>query len=328
MEPIIDCLNNQFLLYDFISCIDNIIQYLDNNNLNINYYCIALKEINEEYHIITSNTIKNKEPGYKLITIKKHSINYNNQILESNNILLIYYENFAIQISDAHKINVINPEITYAPCNYAHKYNYFNKDINELNYTKLNLINYNINLGLFKNLEELTINCGQEIPVDFLPKNLQTLIIHNSMPISKNVLPDSLNKLFLGYTFNNPILAENLPYNLKILHLDGYNHAIKIETLPPNLEELIFGNYFNKKIKENSLPESLKILVFGKGFRQRIEVNVLPTYLEKLVFSGGYWKHLSVDALPRFLKNITISGYHKNIHDIKKLVHLQVTELR
>jgi hypothetical protein len=65
-----DCLNNQFLLYTYLDKINSSIsQYLENNNANINYYCIHHEQIDNVTRIITSKTNKKERSGHRLITI-------------------------------------------------------------------------------------------------------------------------------------------------------------------------------------------------------------------------------------------------------------------
>src|SRR5207244_4297204 len=58
----------------------------------------------------------------------------------------------------------------------------------------------------------------------------------NSLPITKEVLPNSLTQLTFGYYFNQPITKK---------------------VLPNSLTQLTFGDYFNQPITKEVLPNSL-----------------------------------------------------------------------
>jgi hypothetical protein len=148
-----------------------------------------------------------------------------------------------IQVNNAQNVNVVEPGISYDQCStFNYKCAYFNKNIDEFNYTILNIVHYHMNLDLFKNLTRVNVNCRQAIPINFLSKNLRTLVVHNSLVIRENVLPSNLNKLILGNTFNNPISVGILPYNLKTLIFENYTREIEINVLPLNLKKLTLGH--------------------------------------------------------------------------------------
>jgi hypothetical protein len=110
MTTIIDCLNNQFRLYTFIDSINsNLVQFIENNNLNTNYYCIKC-ELNDVMYIVTSNTIKNNEDGYRLIIINKNN-NCNNGITQFGASLRIFYEDTEIITSELMQIIDINNKL-------------------------------------------------------------------------------------------------------------------------------------------------------------------------------------------------------------------------
>jgi hypothetical protein len=93
-----DSLNNQFRLYNYIAKLNtNLLQYLDNNNININYYCFFSKVIDEKHYIITSETTKRSLNGYRLITVQ--DVEKDNNIFECNDNLDIIFENIHIQVT-------------------------------------------------------------------------------------------------------------------------------------------------------------------------------------------------------------------------------------
>jgi hypothetical protein len=93
-----DSLNNQFKLCNYIAKLNNnILQYLDNNNINVNYYCFCSKIIDNKHYIITSQTTKHALNGYRLITIC--DAEKDNNIFEYDDNLDIIFENIHIKIT-------------------------------------------------------------------------------------------------------------------------------------------------------------------------------------------------------------------------------------
>ena len=65
-----DTFNNQFKFYSYLYNLNNgILHYLENNNVDINYYCFFSKIIDNIHYLITSSTTKRKMNGYRIITI-------------------------------------------------------------------------------------------------------------------------------------------------------------------------------------------------------------------------------------------------------------------
>ena len=66
-----DSFNNQFKLYSYLFNLNNNLpQYLDNNNINVDYYCFHSIIIDNIHYIITSATTKRKDNGHRLIDRK------------------------------------------------------------------------------------------------------------------------------------------------------------------------------------------------------------------------------------------------------------------
>jgi hypothetical protein len=184
-----DSINNQFKLYNYVVKLNaNLLQYLDNNNIDINYYCFFSKVINEKHYIITSQTTKRALNGYRLITLQ--DVEKNNSIFEYNDNLDIIYENINIKVTPiVNDIDNVAKELGIIITNFDNKLadnaaidfqcNY-NKNILESNITKvINISDINI-LSNFENLKELHF-CHMF-----------------NQPIGKNVLPNSLHALTFG----------------------------------------------------------------------------------------------------------------------------------
>jgi hypothetical protein len=193
---VIDCLNSQFMLYPYLEEIaEGICQYLDNNNIIVNYYCIAANQLYGAHYIVTSSTIKNKEIGYRQIIIKKSLCEHNQIIVKSLGAMTIHYENICLDIGELvmdinthsvqYGIEIDNINIfrqinslqyyVYDPMYYTGWVNFeenYNKDTLEETYTNMKIIinestkNY---LKLFLNLKNLVIYCEHAI---YLRKNM------------------------------------------------------------------------------------------------------------------------------------------------------------
>ena len=101
---VFDTLNNQFMLYSYLSTIDDtVLQYLDNNNININYYCFVAKKVLNVHYLVTSSTTKRAKNGYRLITISL--TDKDNRIVDDR---LVRYEGLEINISSVLTLVDIN----------------------------------------------------------------------------------------------------------------------------------------------------------------------------------------------------------------------------
>ena len=75
---VIDSFNNQFMLHHYLSNMDNnLLYYLENNSLNINYYCFFFKIIDNVHYVVTSNIVKRENNGHRLIIIKNVEMDSN-----------------------------------------------------------------------------------------------------------------------------------------------------------------------------------------------------------------------------------------------------------
>ena len=156
-----DSLNNQFKLHNYIVKLNpNLLQYLDNNNIDINYYCFFSKIVDEKHYIITSQTTKHILNGYRLITAQ--DVEKENNIFEHNNSMNIIFENIYIKVTSiVYDINDITKELDVIIVNfYSHSvYNEiidcayaYDKNILENNVT--HILNAT-NLYAIKNFENL-----------------------------------------------------------------------------------------------------------------------------------------------------------------------------
>jgi hypothetical protein len=329
-----DSLNNQFELYDYIAKFNaNLSQYLDNNNININYYCFFSKIIGEKHYIITSKTIKRKNNGYRLIVIQ--DIEKDNNIFKCAGNLNIIFENIRIKITPiidnindiANKFGIIISNVTgqlvcSGTIDYLVMYdkNILENDITEMiNITDLRILNN------FENLRVLIFHCtyNQAIYENFLPNTLLALTFSDyyNQTIGANVLPNSLQTLTFGVCYNKIIGINVLPNSLQTLTFGSrYNKIIGVNVLPNSLQTLTFGYHYNQAIGVNVLPNSLQTLTFGcSKYNQIIGVNVLPNSLKALTFGYYYNQAIGVNVLPNSLQTLTFGSEYNQVIGVNVL---------
>jgi hypothetical protein len=317
MNQIVDCLNNQFRLYSYLADINSsIVQYVENNNLNINYYCIISKIVEKTHYLITSNTIKNNENGYRLITINENDQDHDdNNIIYNNNKIHIYYDNLTITIgsltqdinsqianyniqvdSKIMSTNVINNEILL--------HLYYDRNIVAEMLTELHVYHKETRnrcfSNLFPNVRALNMK-GKLCETCLLLPNLTILTIANFPTTTKpfhikNKLPQSLQSLtFDRYYGNNTFDYDILPTNLRTLTFNYVNRPLNANILPPNLHTLIL-NSFDQPINPNVLPPNLHTLNLGNRYNHQINQNILPPNLHTLALPARYNKLLYLNV--------------------------------
>jgi hypothetical protein len=331
-----DSLNNQFKLYNYIAKLNiNLLQYLENNNINIDYYCFFSKIIDNIHYIVTSQTTKRRFNGYRLITIQ--DVEKDNNIFEFNDSLDIIFENINIKVTSiiddasqiSNKLGIIILNFTGQLVNdeTIDCFKYYDKNILEskiIKIIKITNVKDLITLNNFENLKELTFgnNYNQAIDVNILPNSLNTLTFgwsYNQI-IGVNVLPNSLKALTFGYCYNKTIDVNVLPNSLRALAFNvSYNQIIGVNVLPNSLQTLTFGTQYNQTIGINVLPNSLKTLTFGTQYNQTISINVLPNSLQTLTFGIYYTQVIGINVLPSSLQILTFSGTYKQTISINVL---------
>jgi hypothetical protein len=302
---ITETFNNQFRLYHYISNLNiNIIQYFENNNIDLNYYCFFVKIIDNAHHIITSDITKRKDNGYKLIIIEESEKDGDNYINQLPAQLVINFENIFIKISSIY--GDINDSVKYLDVVVAQ----FNG-----NKIKNRAINYAITYD--KNVLETNVNFAHNVLDCNNLRNLPNLISVKFAPtydqiIGLNCFSLNIQYLYFGHDYNQIIKKFALPKHLHTLTFgDAYNRVIDEQVLPKRLDNLIFGYAFNQVLNINVLPPKLKNLKFGGDYNQTLEPNVLPSSLYALTFGDAYNQQLDIGVLPINLRELTF-GYDYN----------------
>jgi hypothetical protein len=325
---IYDSFSKQFMLHDYIFNLNsNLAQYIENSNININYYCFHAKVNNSTHYIITSCTTKKKDNGNKIITIKICTDFFEeNSIIALGESLTIKFENICVQVDKY--TNILKVEIHTCKSILSHKMincvQKYNSNIPENNVTEV--INaYNPNM--LSNLENLLTvvfhdNFNKIIYNNTLSKSVINLTFGSryNQIINSGILPESLHTLTFGYDYNQIININVLPKLLHILTFGSiYNQILIAGVLPELLHTLTFGYQYNRTINVGVLPKMLQILTFGHMFSKNIKLEVLPTSLHTLAL-GRWWNNiLPENVLPNSLETLTLSKYYNQVIGINVL---------
>ena len=191
-------------------------------------------------------------------------------------------------------------------------------DNNVMEYYKFNNL-----ASLLKEFKEFEYeNNSYTQSFSYLPMSLKKLKIishinDNMVNINCDHLPNKLEKIFLCGNINSEF--NNLPRNLKILHLTQFNN-IMIHNLPDGIEELkIPINY--KYLKEifsstNTVKfKKLKKLIIGFNLKSHsrssslFDLESIPDFVEEIVFGDNF--NQKITYLPQGVKKITF-GFNYN----------------
>jgi hypothetical protein len=333
MMVIQDILNNQFRLCDILHKLNiKLIEFAENNNVRTDYYCIVYQTSLDTIYIVTSNTIKNNENGWRLITINiNKSIYDTNCCLNHGNSTAIQYENISINIGPC--TTDINNDIIHTgmsisvekcekfPTNGTIDSDYsYSPDVDELTISnvKYGKVQSTPDIKYYNNLKIIDIaDVGFNINLLKMPSSVEKIWLGGvkdhytarnrnffyGATIQSNVLPLNLQTLIFGFNYNTKVNKDVLPLNLSTLIFGYcYNKPIDTDVLPLSLINLVFGYYFgsnyNQPFKIGVLPSSLKLLALSQDYNQKIDNGVLPPSLVKLLFTGCYTFKSKLRILP------------------------------
>lgn len=125
-------------------------------------------------------------------------------------------------------------------------------------------------------------------------------------------LPETLEKLTLGFLFNSKI--HKYPPHLKLIAF-GAKFNQPIDDLPPYLEKLYLCGDFCQRI--DNLPDSLKFISMVSQYscKFNLEIKSLPQSLEELYLPSYF--NQSVDFLPPRLKILFLSkNFNKSLFNL------------
>jgi hypothetical protein len=111
--------------------------------------------------------------------------------------------------------------------------------------------------------------------------------IVNEISYFPNSFPETLTSLHLGNHFHGKL--DSLPLNLNRL-VFGQNCKIRLcpGILPNNLKELIFGHFCNIRLGRGILPKNLKKLIFGIFCEMKLHKCVFPKSLDMIEFGTEF----------------------------------------
>ena len=114
---------------------------------------------------------------------------------------------------------------------------------------------------------------NHSLPVGCLPEGLRALFVGESFnqPLLSGSLPSSLVFCHLGACFDQPLAAGVLPSQLRdLLLLSAFNQPLPPGVLPISLQRLCMGGRYNKPLVVGSLPPRLRWLDLGYCFNQML----------------------------------------------------------
>jgi len=159
-------------------------------------------------------------------------------------------------------------------------------------------------IDLPASLEELHLG-GFNHPIcpGYLPRGLKTLVFGNAFHQNiddVNVKSGALSRVCSAF--------KGKSHNRKYRIGGGNPEVFSDRILPPSLETLEFGIWFNKPIGPGVLPGTLKKLKFGQQFNQKLSPGVFPDQLETLEFGEKFNKPIAPGVLPNSLTTLIFRG--------------------
>eukprot|EP01132_Coremiostelium_polycephalum_P007914 gene7914-9740_t len=125
----------------------------------------------------------------------------------------------------------------------------------------------------------------EELKVDILPNSIQKLYLDNTNQLEPGMIPPYVKKLKLGTFYDNELKKGVLPDSLEDFDCGFQNvHPINPGVLPQSLKKITFSSYFVHPLLPGSLPPSITDLYFisNVGYQHPIGIGVLPESLKKM----------------------------------------------
>jgi hypothetical protein len=267
----------------------------DDENFETKYKYIVLHTYE---HCFTNDFIKNKLKN--IIGLENYGCGYGLNLTDFVNLKYLKFKASFIESENAHLDKIILPD-TLIYLDFTSDYNLILKE-------------NNIFLDrLPPNLETLIIRNINNISINNLPRTLKTLILNNCFAYSLDYLPDSLNYLEVirnKAATDNPAYFDNLPPNLETLIIHLYNHPLN--NLPINLKKLSITYYghINGKYAGaiDNLPVGLKELCLY--FSHKITHIKIPPKLEILDIRKYSNIKYDISQLPDTIHTLYMSKEH------------------
>ncbi|CAN0450569.1 unnamed protein product [Ectocarpus sp. 12 AP-2014] len=139
-----------------------------------------------------------------------------------------------------------------------------------------------------------------------------------------------------GVTWNLPIAAlrgeDDVFADVRVLVLGHglgrvgvrFNRWVDGLQLPPALQDLTFGQWYDRPIHKVSWPATLRRITFGEAFNQPIDRVSFPESLEELTFGIHFNQPVSKVEFPSSIQYLTFGDeFNQPIEDISWPVSLQ-----
>lgn len=127
-------------------------------------------------------------------------------------------------------------------------------------------------------------------------------------------LPSSLQVIRFNFsgTFNQPITQNVLPPHLKRLYLgDNYNQPLQVGALPSSLEFVDFGHSFDQEVLAGMIPHGVSEIEFGDSwgrtrFHKPLPPGAIPDSVTRLTLNPVCSSLLLPGSLPSSLTSLTL----------------------
>ncbi len=180
------------------------------------------------------------------------------------------------------------------------------KSHNDIKHVIKNNIKYvSINDDNFKSLKRLIPNSVTYLKLDIISQ------------LEQDVIPSSVKHLFIGNSYNKPILPGVIPNTVReIIFGLQFNQIIEEGVIPYGVITVEFGTNFNAKFV---LPNTIKCLKFGWKFNQQLKSFydsfdrnsecVIPNSVTHLSLSNNFDKPLKPGVIPFGVTSLHLGYY-------------------
>ena len=158
-------------------------------------------------------------------------------------------------------------------------------------------------------------HCSPALQVGSLPPRLKGLDLRlpkHHAPIRAGVIPRSVTHLrFDG--FQQPLQQGLLPDGLQHLHLGStFDYPIPPHALPTSLRELILSDGYRQPLLPGSLPDGLQLLQLPRRwYRPAIAPGVIPPSVRLILFPTLYSTRLLVGGVPSTVRWVRFPRYYE-----------------
>ncbi|EGC30211.1 hypothetical protein DICPUDRAFT_158081 [Dictyostelium purpureum] len=164
---------------------------------------------------------------------------------------------------------------------------------------------------------------NQIIKPKFIPPITKSLSLSFNQHITPDLIPSSVTSLTL-ISFNQPIPPNSFSNGLTSLKLPSFNQDLDVDSIPPTIKTLVFGESFRFNEYGGNLPDTIKnftcLYNFGKPFKKN---NNIPKKVSILSLDN-YNHPITKDCIPSTCHTLTL-GSKFNFQHIKSFTNLPAT---